>query len=315
MAIVGKDITLAAELLKKGDLVSIPTETVYGLAGNALNLQAVSSIFEVKNRPRFDPLILHVDRIEKIGPYAELKEERLVSLSEKFMPGPLTILLPKTDKIDALVTSGLDRVAFRIPEHPMCRQLLSLLDFPLAAPSANPFGYVSPTCAEHVNKQLGEKISYILDGGRATVGLESTIVGVEEGKMIIYRIGGLAVEQIEDFLREKVEIRASSSSPSAPGMLKKHYSPNKLNRWYKVNDLVEEDAAYLLFSQSKKDIPEERQLVLSPNADLAEAARNLFNYLRILDQMSIRTIYIEKAPNIGLGRAINDRFSRAIQED
>jgi L-threonylcarbamoyladenylate synthase len=172
VAEIGKNIDFVADLLLKGKLVAIPTETVYGLAANALNEKAVLSIFEAKQRPFFDPLIIHLADIESVCEYAELKDERLKKLAKTFWPGPLTLLLPKKDNVPDIVTSGLERVAVRIPNHTLTLELLKKINIPLAAPSANPFGYVSPTEPDHVNDQLGDKIDYILDGGICNIGLE-----------------------------------------------------------------------------------------------------------------------------------------------
>ena len=189
MAEIGKDIEKSAALLASGELVAIPTETVYGLAGNALDEKAVVQIFKSKNRPRFDPLIVHVAGIDQVYNYVESIPEELKALAEAFWPGPLTLLLTKKSIIPDLVTSGLGKVGVRVPNHALTLSLLERLDFPLAAPSANPFGYISPTSASHVQDHLGDKLAYILDGGHCEVGLESTIVGMEEGQVIIYRLG------------------------------------------------------------------------------------------------------------------------------
>jgi L-threonylcarbamoyladenylate synthase len=227
LAITGTELNVAKEFLIKGELVAIPTETVYGLAGNALNEKAVLSIFEVKNRPAFDPLIIHTDSIDKVKEYVSVFPEKAQRLAEQFWPGPLTLLLPKKQIIPDLVTSGLDTVAVRIPKHPLLLELLAELSFPLAAPSANPFGYISPTNAEHVNQQLGDKIPYILDGGECEVGIESTIIGFEADDTVVYRLGGLAVEDIEKLVGPVMLMPHSTSDPKAPGMLKSHYAPRK----------------------------------------------------------------------------------------
>src|SRR5690606_33298262 len=203
----------------------LPTETVYGLAANAIDTDAVVKIFETKNRPSFDPLIVHTGSIEQLSKYTGSIDEELQKLADKFWPGPLTLLLNKKPIIPDLVTSGLDRVAVRIPDHPMAMELLLALDFPLAAPSANPFGYISPTKALHVQDKLGDKIRYILDGGNCEVGLESTIVGIEEGQTIIYRLGGTEVSAIEQVVGKVLILPQSSSNPKSPGMLKSHYAP------------------------------------------------------------------------------------------
>jgi len=191
MALIGKDLDHAAVLLKEGKLVAIPTETVYGLAGNALNEDAVLSIFEVKERPQFNPIIVHARDLEQIQDFVEDIPAPARRLAETLWPGPLTILLPRqTDIIPDIVTAGSQMVAVRIPQHPMTLELLNKLEFPLAAPSANPFGYISPTTPQHVAHQLGDKISYILDGGPTKIGVESTIVTFEGDQVVVLRLGG-----------------------------------------------------------------------------------------------------------------------------
>lgn len=314
MALISKDIELAVKLLNEGEVIGIPTETVYGLAGNALNSDAVAGIFEVKNRPTFDPLIIHTHSIGQFTNYVEIKDERVYTLAEKFMPGPLTLLLPKKTVIPDLVTSGLDTVAIRIPQHPLSLALLSQLDFPLAAPSANPFGYISPTSALHVNQQLGEQIKLILDGGECQVGIESTIVGFDGNDTIVYRKGGLAIEDIEAVVGKVKVIEHSSSNPLAPGMLKSHYAPRKPlilvdNSFQIAKDTTR--AGYLGFKHYRQDIPKENQLLLSATGDFKEAAKNLFSFMRQLDDSNIDVIYTSLLPEKDLGLAINDRIRRA----
>ncbi|WP_026630292.1 L-threonylcarbamoyladenylate synthase [Dyadobacter alkalitolerans] len=314
MAITGNDIEVAKEFLIKGELVAIPTETVYGLAGNALNDSAVLSIFEVKNRPAFDPLIIHTDSLEKVEHYILDFPVKAGLLAAKFWPGPLTLLLPKNPAIPDLVTSGLDNVAVRIPNHPLLLDLLQTLPFPLAAPSANPFGYISPTNAGHVNAQLGEKIPYILDGGESEVGIESTIVGFENDEPVVYRLGGLAVEEIEAVVGKVKLMPHSSSNPKAPGMLKSHYAPRKpLYLQERETFPASEDklTGYLLFDQYLENIDPEYQRILSKSGDMKEAAHNLFAFLRELDTLPIEQIRAERVPMNGLGLAINDRLQRA----
>lgn len=316
---IGTDIQHAAALLRNGQLVAIPTETVYGLAANALDEVAVTRIFEVKNRPYFDPLIVHVAAVEDIGRYAAEIPEKAVLLARAFMPGPLTLLLPKRAIIPDLVTAGSPLCAFRVPGHPAAHALLQQLDFPLAAPSANPFGYISPTTAQHVAQQLGEKIPYVLDGGACEVGLESTIAGFEEDRVVIYRKGGLAVEAIEA-LAGPVELRPhSSSNPLAPGMLKSHYAPRIPLVLGHLPELLmqyqREEVAVLAFQEAAAGIPDERQVVLSPSGDLAEAARALFAGMRRLDASGASVIIAELLPETGLGRAINDRLRRAAASE
>lgn len=311
---IGKDLQKAKALLKSGALVAIPTETVYGLAGNALDKNAVTQIFKVKNRPSFDPLIIHTSSFERIHPYAESNAQAEL-LAKECMPGPLTLLLPKKETISDLVTAGSSRVAIRIPRHPLCSELLYSLDFPVAAPSANPFGYISPTNAQHVADQLGDKISYILDGGPCEVGLESTIVGFENGLATIYRKGGVPVETIKEIVGD-VQVKAhSTSNPSAPGMLKSHYAPRvPVKLGFDISLLKKypvEKIGTIRFKSPIDGIPEENQLILSKSGDYAEAARNLFAGMRSLDQLDLEIILAELLPEEDLGLAINDRLRRA----
>ncbi len=322
MAIIGKNIEQAIEVLKAGEVIGLPTETVYGLAGNAYNSESITKIFTVKNRPTFDPLIVHTSSIERVYEFVKEIPEQAQLLAKHFMPGPLTLLLPKKEVISDLVTSGLETVAVRIPSHPLALDLLQKLDFPLAAPSANPFGYISPTSAQHVDNQLGDKIKYILDGGECKVGIESSIIGFFDGEIVVLRKGGLPIEEIEAIVG-KVRIEEhSSSNPKAPGMLKSHYAPRTqlsiIN--YKsggVPFLIDSsiDVGYLGFDKFHPNIPLENQLLLSPIADLSEAAKNLFAYMRLLDARGFDEIYTELLPEKGLGRAMNDRIKRATTQE
>jgi L-threonylcarbamoyladenylate synthase len=312
MAEIGKDIFKAKQLLEKGELVAIPTETVYGLAGNAVNVDAVAKIFAVKNRPTFDPLIVHVPDFSAVANYAEEFENKAIQLANKFWPGPLTLLLKKKNIIPDLVTAGLDLVGIRCPDHQLTRALLQSLAFPLAAPSANPFGYISPTRPEHVNEQLGDKIAYILDGGVCGIGIESTIVGFADEKSIVYRLGGLSIEDIEHAIGHVEIMLNASSNPKTPGQLKSHYAPQKK---LILGDIAQhlthahhKRVAVLSFKQNYQAT---HQFILSPAGDLIEAAKNLFMALRMLDKLPIDTILTELLPNEGLGRAINDRLKRA----
>ncbi|MDQ1087041.1 L-threonylcarbamoyladenylate synthase [Siphonobacter sp. SORGH_AS_1065] len=307
---IGTDLQRAKELLEAGALVGIPTETVYGLAGNALNEEAVLSIFRVKNRPAFDPLIIHTNSFERLQEFVRDIPEKALLLAEKLTPGPLTFLLPKAPQIPDLVTSGLDTVAVRIPQHALTRSLLEQLPFPLAAPSANPFGYISPTTAEHVEQQLGDKIPYILDGGPCEIGVESTIVGFEGDDVIVYRKGGTPIEAIEALIGT-VEVRAhSSSNPQAPGMLKSHYAPRTpLSIHEELETLPPSDRIGILGFQT--DYGFIHQEILSPAGDYAEAARQLFAAMRRLDALDLDHIYAELLPEQDLGVAINDRIRRA----
>lgn len=312
----GKDIQHAATLLRQGQLVAIPTETVYGLAGNAFDEGAIARIFAVKNRPHFDPLIVHAHSFEQLQALALDIPDKALQLAAAFMPGPLTLLLPKHPEIPDLVTAGSPLVALRLPQHPLTRQLLALLDFPLAAPSANPFGYISPTTAEHVAAQLGDKIPYILDGGPCLVGLESTIVGFDEnGQTTIFRKGGIAVEAIEAVVGTVVVRAHSSSNPLAPGMLKSHYAPRAPMIVGDLQALASQYAdkrlGVLAFQHAVPGIAPGQQVILSPEGDLQEAARHLFGAMRHLDTLNLELIIAEWMPEKDLGRAINDRLRRA----
>lgn len=315
MAEIGTDIEKAIDLLEQGELVAIPTETVYGLAGNALQSSSILKIFETKNRPQFDPLIVHVTSIKNAEKYVEDIPDQGLTLAKAFWPGPLTLLLKKKNIIPDLVTSGLDTVGIRCPNHPLTQQLLKKLSFPLAAPSANPFGYVSPTTAQHVNDQLGDKIQYILDGGVCDVGIESTIVGFEEDEPVVYRFGGLSLEPIQSVIGKVKTQTHSTSNPKAPGQLKSHYAPRKKVIIGKIEELLEQYPTHrsgiLTFQQ---DFNSPFQFILSSSGRMEEAAQNLFAALRSFDKMPIEVILAEFVPETGLGRAINDRLRRAAAE-
>ena len=313
---IGTDIKRAAQFLRSGMLVGIPTETVYGLAANAWDENAVLNIYKAKNRPQFNPLILHVESIPKLESFGLYFPERARILSEAFWPGPITLVIPKSDKIPDIVTSGTDAVAVRIPSHPITLELLSKLEFPLVAPSANPSGYVSPTIAQHVLDQLSGKVSYVLDGGQCSVGLESTIVSFLGESPEILRYGGLSIEAIEDVIGEvQRPTNGFVDNPVAPGMLKKHYATrhplvigevaNNLGK-FQMNRV-----AIISFNQYYKEVIAENQFVLSPGGQLEEAAAHLFAAMRRADALDVDVILADVFPQTGLGRAINDRLLRA----
>ncbi|MCC7051371.1 MAG: threonylcarbamoyl-AMP synthase [Bacteroidia bacterium] len=318
MATIGTDIAKAARLLTQGECVAMPTETVYGLAANAFNEQACLSIFKIKNRPSFDPLIVHCCSINQIEQCVTHLPKKALLLFEKFSPGPLTIVLNKKDIIPDIATAGLSTVGIRIPAHPIALELLKQLSFPLAAPSANPFGYISPTTAQHVNDQLGTKINYILNGGTCSIGIESTIVGFENERPVIYRLGGLSVDVIENFLGHQIEIKVNqSSNPKSPGQIKSHYAPLKplvLKTTPEIEkELLLNKTNTLFICFTKKFLKDNLSNVwsLSDNESLDEAATNLFAKLRLADESNYTEIIVEKVPSNGLGLAINDRLSRA----
>ena len=320
MAEIGSDPTTAAKWLKQEAVVAIPTETVYGLAGNALSSRAVARIYAVKNRPTFNPLIVHVSALERLSPYVKSVPDAAHRLAEEFWPGPLTLLLEKTKLIPDVVTAGSAQVAVRVPRHPLAQQLLSGLDFPLAAPSANPSGYVSPTTAAHVAEQLGGKIPYILDGGPCAVGVESTIVGFENGRVVVYRWGGVAQEELQQCVGAAVPVvfYASAGSTPAPGMLASHYAPRQPLIIGDVADLLDqyppERIGLLTFRDTYPQVTAQHQIVLSPTGDLAEAAQRVFAALRFLEKLPITHILAETVPDRGIGRAINDRLRRAAAD-
>ncbi len=313
MAIISGSISEAKYFLQN-DVIGIPTETVYGLAANAFDANLVARIFEVKSRPRFDPLIVHTHSITEVFNFTKSFPEELRNLAEKFWPGPLTVLLPRNEIIPDIVTSGLSNVAIRIPNHELTLDLLRSLEFPLAAPSANPFGYVSPTNAKHVNDQLGEKIPFILDGGPCSVGVESTIVGIENGAITIFRLGGISVEEITS-VAGSVNIKTHSSNPLAPGMTDSHYAPGKhlilgdLEALLSLHHL--EKPVIICYDKLLSSYPSEKQILLSPDSNVRQAATNLFSALRQADQMADSLILAEPVPEEGLGKAINDRLRRA----
>jgi L-threonylcarbamoyladenylate synthase len=313
---IGVNIQLAIELLNSNKLVAIPTETVYGLAANAFNENAVLSIYKTKNRPQFNPLIIHSNSIERFEEWGLEIPNDVRLLANKFWPGPLTFIIPANKKVPDIVTAGTGAVAIRVPNHPLTLDLLSKLSFPLAAPSANPSGFISPTSALHVEKQLGDQIDYILDGGVCKVGVESTIISFLENEPKILRFGGLAIEEIEEVIGHQLLTNTTSKKIVAPGMLTKHYAPN--HPLFLVDDVVKaidcknkDRVGVISFYNSVFNVPASNQFILSKSKDLNEAASNLFAAMRNIDELDIDEIYAEKFPNIGLGYAINDRLKRA----
>jgi len=308
---VGKDIAKAHALLERGLLVAIPTETVYGLAANALDADAVLQIFDVKQRPRFDPLIVHGADRDHLSEYVANFPNWATTLADKFWPGPITIVLPKRDPIPDIITSGLDTVAVRVPLNPLTHELLTQLDFPLAAPSANPFGYVSPTTPQHVMDQLGGTVPYILDGGECAVGIESTIVAEEDGSIHILRLGGTSVEEIESVIGPVIV--NVGNSEHIPGSMKNHYATRTPLVLGPINfrNYNSSTTGILSFQKRYPEIPPEHQIVLSTSGDLRKASKYLFAAMRHLDSLGLKVILAEEFPETGLGRAINDRLRRA----
>ena len=296
-------IQTAAQILREGGLVGMPTETVYGLAGDASDAQTVAKLYAAKGRPMFNPLIAHVTGLEMAQTLAVFSD-LAIKLAETFWPGPLTLVLPKREDapICDLANAGLDTIAIRAPRHAAARALLKAFGGPLVAPSANISGTVSPTTAAHVAEGLGDHIDLILDGGACPVGLESAVVAVEGDTATLLRPGGLDRGAIEA-ITGPLGVPGNNDAPASPGMLKSHYAPNAALR---LNAASARPGELLLgFGDMACD------LNLSPAADLTEAATRLFAALRELDARGPHTIAIAPIPQTGLGEAINDRLNRA----
>lgn len=314
-ATIGNDISAASHFLKAGKLVAIPTETVYGLAANALNEEAVLNIFKAKKRPDFDPLIVHAVDMESAFGWASEIPSKAKLLADAFWPGPLTLVLPKKPEIPYVVTSGLETVGLRVPNHPVTRELLQSLPFPLAAPSANPFGYISPTTAQHVFENLQNEIDYVLDGGACEHGLESTIIGFENGQPIIYRRGSLSKSILEKVVGPICEKINSSSNPKAPGQLAVHYAPRKkliLVDAHHVNEIHQPFTLINFGNLLDSAIPKAQDVLsLSSEGNITEAARKLYGILREADALENPTIISCSLPGGDMAEAINDRLKRA----
>ena len=311
-----RNIAMLARRLRVGELVAVPTETVYGLAANAFDATACARIFRAKRRPRTDPLIVHIHSMTEF-PLVCRPSAAAIRLATRFWPGPLTLVLPKTPAVPLIVTAGRPSVAVRMPGHRVFRALLARAGVPLAAPSANPFGYVSPTTASHVLEGLGLKIGYILDGGPSRVGLESTILDLRDARRPrLLRPGAITRRELEHTLRQKVAVwpprRASSTRAQlAPGLLRRHYSPRTpviLHR--RLGRIGPANHAYVFVGRPSQR-PARNVFWLDPTGDLQGAARRLFATLRKLDRMNFARIHVELAHGEGLAEAINDRLRRA----
>ncbi len=317
--IITKSIKKAAFYLSKGEVVAIPTETVYGLAASIYNETALKKIFEIKERPFYNPLIVHLASLDALPSVAATIPEKAYRLAEAFWPGPLTMIFEKTTAVSELLTGGKTTVAVRIPNHPVTLELLKMIGMPLAAPSANPFGSISPTTAEHVEKYFKHQLDVILDGGAAANGIESTIVGFKNEEVLVYRLGALALELLEAVVGPVKVKHHNSKVPIAPGMLDKHYAPKTPmilcnNPLQTANQLLGKNIGLLLFD-SKKEPSDCFVEVLSPKGDLGEAAKNLYAAMHKLDEMGFDLLIAEKFPEVGLGKAINDRLTRACKKE
>ena len=318
MRIISKDISKAISLLTKEQLVAIPTETVYGLAGNIYSEKAIKAIFETKKRPFFNPLIVHIPSADLLSSIVDHIPEKAQLLADAFWPGPITLVLKKKTSIPDLITAGKDTVAVRVPNHLTTLKLLKALSFPLAAPSANPFSSISPTTAKHVEDYFKNEIKMVLDGGSCKSGIESTIIGFESDNPIIYRLGSTPIEAIEAIVG-KIEIKNKKEvAPDAPGMLERHYAPK--TKTVLTHNVLEALKLYknkrvglITFQSAIENSYIEVQITLSQTGDLKESASKLYDVLHQLDKKNLDVIIAEKLPNYGLGKSINDRLNRATK--
>jgi L-threonylcarbamoyladenylate synthase len=336
------DLSRAAEIIKAGGLAAFPTETVYGLGADAFNTHALARVFDAKGRPRFDPLIIHLAAFSALERIADLdvlsSSERflLERLTKKFWPGPLTVVLPKRPEVPDLATAALQTAAIRFPAHPVAQELIELSGGAIAAPSANRFGRLSPTRAEHVIAELGDAVDCIIDGGPCSVGVESTVLSISGPRIL--RPGGISREQLEELTGTLPEMNGTTTGPEgavttdmpegggpavSPGMLKSHYAPERPLCFYQ-SDVMRSlpycpEDGYLFFSGSSRNawlkrsgaLNTDRITALSETGDAVEAAAHLFEYLRLLDGKGIRRIHAETLPEKGIGAAVNDRLRRA----
>lgn len=314
-----KNIKRAANLVKKEEVVAFPTETVYGLGANVYDRKAVAKIFEVKERPFFDPIIVHIAYLRQLEEVAYCPDKKIFDLINKFWPGPLTLILPKRKKVPYLVTAGLETVAVRMPANLIALSLIQEVGAPIAAPSANLFGRLSPTKSEHVQKQIGKRIKIILDGGQTSFGLESTILLIEK-KPKILRLGSLSLEEIKKVIGE-VEVVKKSKKILAPGGLTNHYAPFKPlkivkdeNEIFRQGLVAKRKIAFLAFQTVKNKNKFIASEILSPKGNLNEAASNFFDALHKLDESKAEIIFAERVPEKGLGRAIMERLKKASHE-
>jgi L-threonylcarbamoyladenylate synthase len=316
---ISKDIVKAKEILENENLVAIPTETVYGLAGNIFSEKAINKIFKTKNRPFNNPLIVHIHSKELLENIAQEIPEKAKKLAEAFWPGSLTLVLKKKETIPYSITAGKETVAVRVPNHPLTLELLKQLDFPLAAPSANPFGSISPTSSQHVADYFTDTLEMVLDGGNCKNGIESTIVGFENEKAILYRLGSISEEDIESIIGPIEIVNKNDSSPNAPGMLSRHYAPKTKTI---VSENIEDEIknyptskiGVLLFQDLEINDENIEKEILSINGSLKEATSNLYAAMHRLDKKGLDLIIAEKFPENDLGKSINDRLERATKK-
>lgn len=309
-------IELGARVIRAGSLVAFPTETVYGLGADVFNEKAVTRIFAVKNRPRFDPLIVHIGSMDQLHLVTESLPGMAQQLIDAFWPGPLTVIVKKHPRIPDLVTAGLPGVGVRMPSGQIARDLIAAANTPIAAPSANSFGSISPTRAEHVHMDLGDLVDLVIDGGPCVVGIESTIISCMDDVPVLLRPGGVPLEDVERVVGEVIVPGKDDCAHASPGRFQKHYAPT-------TPVVLDDPEKYVLsgkrlgvlaFQSTESDIPFHRVEILSPSGDLSEAAGNLFAALKRLDSSGVDVIIARTFPEEGLGRAINDRLMRAAQK-
>ncbi len=319
MPVITDQINLIADSLQNEEVAAIPTETVYGLAGNIFSEKAIRKIYAVKQRPLFNPLIVHIADVSEIENVAASIPPLARQLAEKFWPGPLTLLLPKKDTVPNIITAGKDTVAVRVPNHPVTLSLLRKLPFPLAAPSANPFGSISPTTAQHVASYFKDEFPFILEGGPCKKGIESTIIGFNEEGAVMYRYGSLAMEEIEQITGPLQEYIRNEENPDAPGMLLRHYAPSTKtilsnNIETSISENTGKKIGLILFSHTGHDLSASVVEVLSATGSMEEAASNLYAAMHRLDHQQLDVIIAERFPDKGLGKSMNDRLQRATHQ-
>jgi L-threonylcarbamoyladenylate synthase len=312
---ITNNISIAIEQLKNDCVVAVPTETVYGLAANIYSEKGLKKCFQLKKDP-FQSLIVHINSIESMHTVAKNIPEIALKIANAFWPGPLTLILEKQDSVSYLITSGGEKVGVRVPNHPILLELLNKVDFPIAAPSANPFGRISPTSSAHVVKMFNDEFEFVLEGGVCQHGIESTIIGFENENPIIYRLGSLSVADIEQITGPIAVSNNTSSKVNFPGMLSKHYSPlTKIIVSSNITESIHENAGkkigLLLYQSTIIETNIKHQEILSRNGNLTEAAYGLYNALHLLDQLNLDIIIAEKFPDRELGKVINDRLIRA----
>ena len=326
-----ENLKRAGAAIAAGKLVVIPTETVYGLGADAFNPDAVARVFEAKARPAFDPLIVHISKLDDIDRIATSFPLKARLLAEALWPGPLTMILPKRDEVPDIVTSGLNTVAVRFPIHPVARKIIEYSNTVVAAPSANPFGYISPTTANHVAKTLGDRVDLIIDGGPCSVGVESTVIDMTYDTPTLLRPGGMPLERIREIIGDVLVQNKKGDLVVSPGQLKSHYAPHTrlyLYDWMALPGIIQGladkgippgRAVAIAFDATRAKVFEsagffERVHVLSEHGDMREAASRLFALLHELDAEDFEAMYAERVPDQGLGRAINDRLYRASKK-